>query len=89
MSKLNYENKLNLYNDRKNGFSLNELIAKYNVKVVKIKYLIKIIDKHGFDILKTTKNKCYSVVEIERIINRVLLDNESLWFVSVDEELAN
>ena len=89
MGKLTFEDKINLYNDRKNGTSLSTLIKKYKVNEQVIKYLIRLIDKHGFDILKTTKNKFYSTIEKERIINRVLLDNESLKSVAVDEGLLS
>ena len=89
MGKLSYEDRINIYNDRKQGISLTNLSKEYNVRDNIIKYLIRLIDKHGFDILRTTKNKYYSVYEKERIINRVLLDNESIWSVSIDEGLAN
>ena len=89
MGKLTFEDKINLYNDRKNGTSLSTLIKKYKVNEQVIKYLIRLIDKHGFDILKTTKNKFYSTIEKEKIINRVLLDNESLKSVAVEEGLLS
>ena len=89
MSKLSYEDKINIYNERKQGISVTNLSKKYNVRESSVKYLIRLIDKHGFDILRTTKNNYYSVCEKERIINRVLLDNESIWAVSVDEGLSN
>ena len=31
MSKLSYEDNINLYNDRKNGMSINSLAAKYKI----------------------------------------------------------
>ena len=89
MSKLSYEDKINIYNERKQGISLTNLSKKYNVRDNRVKYLIRLIDKHGFDILRTTKNKYYSVYEKKRIVNRVLLDNESIWAVSIDEGLSN
>ena len=55
MSKLSYEDKINLYNDRKNGMSINSLVLKYGINHAGIKYLIRLIDKNGFDILKTVK----------------------------------
>ena len=35
--------------------SIKEISVKYNINTTGLKYLIKLIDKHGFDILKTTK----------------------------------
>ena len=52
MSKLTYQDKINSYNDRKNGMSVRTLSIKYNVRKC-------LIDKHGFDILRTNKNKIH------------------------------
>ena len=46
MEKLIYKNKINLYNDYKKGLSINKF---------KVTYLIRFMDIHGFDILKTSK----------------------------------
>lgn len=89
MSKLSYEDKINLYNDRKNGMSINSLVLKYGINHAGIKYLIRLIDKNGFDILKTVKNKYYSTQDKERIINRVLMYNESINSVAIDEGLLS
>ena len=88
MSKLNYEEKINLYYDRKAGMSYNSLTTKYHINQSGIEYLVRLIDKHGFNILRTTENKIYNAKEKERIINRVLLDNESILSVSIDEGLV-
>ena len=89
MSKLTYEDKINLYNDRKSGLSISSLARKYNIRHEGVEYLIRLIDKHGLDILRTTKNKYYSPYEKERIINRVLLNNESRNSVAIDEGLTS
>ena len=47
---------------------------------------MRLIDKHGFDVLRTTLNKKYSKCEKERIINRFLGKNESFLSVTIDEE---
>ena len=52
MSKLTYEDKINLYNDRKKGLTIPTLVSKYNVRHEIIEYLIRLIDKHGFEILR-------------------------------------
>ena len=57
MGKLSYEDKINLYNERKNGCSMGTLSKKYNIAVHGVQYLCCLIDKHGFDILRTTKNR--------------------------------
>ena len=89
MSKLTYEDKINLYKDRKNGLTIPKLVFKYNIRHEGVEYLIRLIDKHGLDILRTSKNKYYSPREKERMINRVLIDNESRNSVAIEEGLAS
>ena len=89
MSKLSYEDKIDMYKDRKKGLSLSKLVKKYKVNIELIKYTIRLIDRHGFDALRTVKNKYYSAQDKERMINRVLLNNESLKCVAIDEGLTS
>ena len=87
MSKLSYEDKIEVYNERKSGKTFNYLSAKYNIRKDNLKYLVRLIDKHGYDILRTNWNRTFSSIEKERIINRVLLNNESVCSVAIDEGL--
>ena len=89
MSKLTYEDKLNIYNERKNGKTRIYLSKKYSIGKDKIDYLTRLIDKHGFDILRTTKNRTYTKCEKERIVNRVFLNGETVLSVSIDEGLLS
>ena len=89
MSKLTYEDKINLYNDRKSGLSIPSLVSKYNIRHEIVEYLIRLIDKHGLDILRTTKNKYYPPYQKEQIINRVLINKESRNSVAIDEGLPS
>ena len=89
MSKLTYEDKLNIYNERKNGKTRIYLSKKYSIGKDKIDYLTRLIDKHGFDILRTTKNRTFTKCEKERIVNRVLLNGETVLSVSIDEGLLS
>ena len=89
MSKLSYEDKINIYSDKKNGMSTLQISNKYKVRETTIKYIYRLVEVHGYDILRTTKNKYYSPFQKEQIINRVLLNNESITSVSIDEGLLN
>ena len=89
MSKLSYEDKINIYNNKKEGISVTALSKKYDVRDNVIKYLVRVIDKHGFEVLRTNKNKYYSPNQKEQIINRVLIDGESIFSVAVDEGLSS
>ena len=89
MSKLNYEDKINLYKDRKNGMSIPSICSKYKMYHGNVEYLIRLIDKKGYDILRTTKNNYYPPYKKEQIINRVLINKESLLSVAIDEGLSS
>ena len=89
MSKLSYEDKINMYNDRKSGMPIKSIALKYGIKDTIVKYLIRLIDKHGFDILRRNKNKYYAPYQKEQIINRVLNENEGIISVAIDEGLCN
>ena len=89
MSKLTYEDRIEIYTKRKNGTSAINLSKQYGVHVNKINYLISLVDKNGLDILRKDKNKYYSIKEKERIISRVLMDFEPIRFVSIDEGLIS
>ena len=89
MGKLTYEDKINIYIEKRDGKSVSYLCQKYNINSAGIKYLIRLIDKHGYDILRTNNNRKFNKKEKERIVNRVLLNNESLISVAIDEGLLS
>ena len=89
MSKLTYEDKINLYVDRKNGLTIPALVSKYNIRHEGVEYLTRLIDKHGIDILRTSKNRYYPPYKKEQIINRVLIGKESRNSVAIDEGLPS
>lgn len=41
MSKLSYEDKINIYQERKSGISVTNIAKKYNINVHNIKYISK------------------------------------------------
>lgn len=84
MSKLSYEDKVEIYEKRKNGTPMSMVIKEYKVNRRLIQYLVRLIDKHGFDILRTTKNNYYPPGFKQEAIDRVLKNNESIWSVSID-----
>ena len=89
MTKLTYEDKINIYNKRKKGIGVVQLSKMYKVNRSYIYYLENLIDKHGKEIINIGNNKKYSINDKERIINRVLLDGETITSVAIDEGLSN
>ena len=49
MEKLSFEDIINLYNDRKSGLPISLLCLKYKILHVNVEYLIRIIDRHGYE----------------------------------------
>ena len=84
MSKLTYEDKINLYVNRKLGMAVHSVSKKYNITVNGVNYLVRLIDRHGYDILRKSKNREYPRYIKEQAINRVLINNESVWSVAID-----
>jgi transposase len=89
MSKLIYKDKINLYKDKKVGLSTNSVSKKYGIRTSGVSYLVRLIDIHGYDILRTNKNKVYTKYEKQEVINRVLINNEPVWTVALDIELPS
>lgn len=67
MSKLSYEDKVSLYNERNEGISTKRLSKKYNICKNIIDYMVSLVDKHGIDILRTSKNKKHPRCEKEEV----------------------
>ena len=86
MSKLTYKDKINIYRDRKTGMSWVSLSSKYNINTAKLQYMVRLIDKHGINIVKPKKNKVYPIYVKQQMIDRVI-NGESIKSVSVDEGL--
>ena len=84
MSKLSYEEKVSLYNEKKSGTTIPALVSKYSMPKHNIWYLIYLIDKHGFDILRKTENNNYSREFKQKAINRVLVNHEPTMTVAID-----
>ena len=84
MKKLSYEEKIELYFERKEGIGINELSKKYQVNIDHLKYMIRLIDLHGLDIIRENKNKFYTKDIMQEAINRVINNKESIRNVAID-----
>ena len=84
MSKLSYEEKVSLYYEKKNGTTIPALVSKYSMPKHNIWYLIYLIDRHGFDILKKNENNTYSKEFKQNAIDRVLKNHEPTMTVAID-----
>ena len=78
MSKLTREDKIEIYERRKKGETISSLVKAFNICESNIKYLITLIEKHGYDILRKNKNRVYSKKFKLQAINRILINHESI-----------
>ena len=58
--KLNYEDKVQIYELRKQGQTFKQLSKRFGVEVSGLKYMMKLIDRYGIDIVKKGMNRYYS-----------------------------
>ena len=58
--KLSYEDKVQIYELRKQGYSLEKLSNKFGINNSNLRYMIKLIDCYGIEFVKKGKNRYYS-----------------------------
>ena len=85
--KFTFEDKVQIYKERKRGFTLSQLHFKWNITRSKIEYIVRLVDKHGFDILRHSYRD-YSIQFKEAAIYRVLTLHKSIMSVSIDLGLS-
>ena len=76
--KLTYEDKVQIYELRKQGESFRQLSNQFGINISNLRYKIKLIDRYGIEIAKKGKKRYYSPELKEEIINNVLLKGRSL-----------
>lgn len=89
MAKLTNNQKIEIYEQRLKGESLKSLSFNFNINIRNVKYLIRLIDKHGYNILRNGKNRYYSKEFKELTINRILINKESINSVAIDLGLSS
>ena len=87
--KLTYEDKVKIYELRKQGQSFNQLSKRFGVDVSSLKYMVKLIERYGIEIVKKGKNRYYSPELKQEMIDKVLLESRSRISVALDYDLPN
>ncbi|HGL2235509.1 IS3 family transposase [Streptococcus sp. UMB1203] len=87
--KLSYDDKVQIYELRKQGYSLEKLSNKFGINNSNLRYMIKLIDRYGIEFVKKGKNCYYSPELKQEIIDKVLLEGHSQIRASLDYALLS
>ena len=87
--KLTYEDEVLIYELRKQGESFKQLSNEFGVNVSGLKYMVKLIDRYGINIVKKGKNRYYSPKLKREMIDKVMLEGCSQQSVCLDYGLSN
>lgn len=89
MAKLAREQKIEIYAKRQSGQTINALATEYGVNQHIVKYMIRLIDQHGTEILREDKNQYYSPEFKLEVIRRIPIDKESIRAVAIELVLSS
>ena len=87
--KLTYEDKVQIYELRKQGQTFNQLSKRFGVDASGLRYMTRLIDRYGINIIKKGKNRYYSPKLKQEMIDKVLLEDCSQQSVCLDYGLSN
>ena len=82
--KLTYEDKVQIYELRNQGQTFNQLSKRFGVDASGLRYMTRLIDRYGINIIKKGKNRYYSPKLKREMIDKVLLEGRSQKSVSLD-----
>ena len=78
MSKITDKERLEIYKKWKKGKGSERLSREYGIDTTKIRYLVRLIERHGPEILRQGKKRKYTKAFKEEVINKVLIENQTV-----------
>ena len=82
--KLTYEDKVQIYELRKQGESFKRLSKRFGVDASGLRYMTRLIERYGIEIIKKGKHRYDSPDLKQEMIDKVLLEGRSQKSVSLD-----
>ena len=82
--KLTYEDKVQIYELRKQGESFKRLSKRFGVDASGLRYMTRLIERYGIEIIKKGKHRYDSPDLKQEMIDKVLLEDRSQQSVSLD-----
>ena len=86
---LTYEDKVQIYELRKQGQTFNQLSKRFGVDASGLRYMTRLIERYGIEIIKKGKNRYDSPELKQEMIDKVLLEDRSQQSVCLDYGLSN
>ncbi|MBQ1358480.1 MAG: transposase [Oscillospiraceae bacterium] len=89
MAKITNKERLEMWEKWREGEGTVRLSQEYGIDESKIRYLVRLIERHGPDILRQGKNRKYSKELKEEMICKVLQENQSVKSTAIEYGLSS